>query len=208
MIDRIDVGANRIDIHFRPTRLAALLDVTATPLPSATDDEIQLLSIPVRLRRFGREIKMRIDGTDPFVTAKPPRRSSMGFVPENQVRTRLHAGGNRIRTVGSAGEVPDASCVRCPLCWHPLPLQKPKERTLVGPAEALPTGRHHPGMAGDIILERRARSNRNAERDHHGFASDFPRNPQACPSGARCSAGSAGKRWRGTFRRRAMMRRS
>jgi hypothetical protein len=106
------------------------------------------------------------------------------------------------------GEVPDASCVRCPLCWHPLPLQKPKERTLVGPAEALPTGRHHPGMAGDIILERRARSNRNAERDHHGFASDFPRNPQACPSGARCSAGSAGKRWRGTFRRRAMMRRS
>jgi hypothetical protein len=32
-------------------------------------------------------------------------------------------------------------------------------------------------MAGEIILERRARSNRNAERDHHGFASDFPRNP-------------------------------
>jgi site-specific DNA recombinase len=26
LIDRIDVGANRIDIHFRPTRLAALLD--------------------------------------------------------------------------------------------------------------------------------------------------------------------------------------
>src|SRR4029077_14757368 len=74
-------------------------------------------------------------------------------------RDGLSAGGNRIRTVGSAGEVRDASCVRCPLCWHPLPLQKPKERTLVGPAEALPTGgRHHPGMAGDIILERRARS--------------------------------------------------
>jgi hypothetical protein len=98
----------------------------------------------------------------------------------------------------------------CPLSslLASAPLQKPKERIVVGPAEALPTGRHHPGMAGDIILERRARSNRNAERDHHGFASDFPRNPQACPSGARCSAGSAGKRWRGTFRRRAMMRRS
>src|SRR5271169_3441323 len=91
----------------------------------------------------------------------------MSPAEEPMVR-RLSTGGNRIRTVGSAGEVPDASCVRCPLCWHPLPLQKPKERTLVGPAEALPTGRHHPGMAGDIILERRARSNRNAERDHHG----------------------------------------
>jgi hypothetical protein len=74
LIDRIDVGANRIDIHFRPTRLAALLDVAATPLPSATDDEIQILSIPVRLRRSGREITMRIDGTAPFAPAKPDAR--------------------------------------------------------------------------------------------------------------------------------------
>jgi hypothetical protein len=35
-----------------------------------------------------------------------PRRSSMGFGPENQVRTRLTAGGNRIRTVGSGGKGP------------------------------------------------------------------------------------------------------
>ena len=74
LIDRIDVGANRIDIHFRPTRLAALLDVATTPLPSAAEDEIQILSIPVWLRRSGREITMRIDGTDPFATAKPDAR--------------------------------------------------------------------------------------------------------------------------------------
>jgi hypothetical protein len=73
-MDWIDVGANRIDIHFRPTRLVALLDVAATPLPSSTDDEIHILSIPVRLRRSGREITMRIDGTDPFATAKPDAR--------------------------------------------------------------------------------------------------------------------------------------
>src|SRR6516162_6691310 len=74
LIDRIDVGANQIDIHLRPARLAALLDVAATPLPSATDDEIQILSIPVRPRRSGREIKLRIDGTDPFAPAKPDAR--------------------------------------------------------------------------------------------------------------------------------------
>ena len=74
LIDRIDVGANRIDIHFRPTRLAALLDVAATPLPGATDDEIQILSIPLRPRRSGREIRMLIDRTDPFATAKPDAR--------------------------------------------------------------------------------------------------------------------------------------
>jgi hypothetical protein len=63
LIDRIDVGADRIDIHLRPARLAALLDVAATPLSSATDDEIQILSMSVRLRRSGRAIRMLIEGT-------------------------------------------------------------------------------------------------------------------------------------------------
>src|SRR6516225_3275064 len=74
LIDRIDVGADQIDIHLRPTRLAALLDVAATPLSSATDDEIQILSMSVRLWRTGRAIRMLIEGTDPFATAKPDAR--------------------------------------------------------------------------------------------------------------------------------------
>jgi len=71
LIDRIDVGTHP-DRHpfFRPARLGALLGV-ATPLPSASDDETQILSEPIGLRRTGREITMRIDGTDPFATAKP-----------------------------------------------------------------------------------------------------------------------------------------
>jgi len=35
LIERIDVRADHIDIHFHPARLGALLDVAATPLPSA-----------------------------------------------------------------------------------------------------------------------------------------------------------------------------
>src|SRR5262249_32641562 len=70
---RIDVGADQIDIHLRPTRLSPLLDVT-TPLPSASDDETLTLSVPIRLRRAGREITMRIDGTDPFAVVKPDAR--------------------------------------------------------------------------------------------------------------------------------------
>ena len=54
LIDRIDVGADQIDIHLHPARLAALLDVAATPLSSATDDEIQILSMSVQLGRSGR----------------------------------------------------------------------------------------------------------------------------------------------------------
>ena len=66
---KLDVVADQIDIHLRPARLAALLDVAVTPLPSATDDEIQNLSISVRLRRSGRAVRMLIEGTDPFATA-------------------------------------------------------------------------------------------------------------------------------------------
>jgi len=55
---------------FRPTRVGTLLDAAAAPSPSAPDDETPILSVPVRLRRCGRETTMLIDGTDPLATAK------------------------------------------------------------------------------------------------------------------------------------------
>jgi site-specific DNA recombinase len=74
MIERIDIGADRVDIHLRPTRLSTLLDIAATPSPNDTDGQTQILSVPVGLRRSGREITMVIDGTDPFATTKPDAR--------------------------------------------------------------------------------------------------------------------------------------
>jgi hypothetical protein len=74
LIERIDVGLDEIEIRFCPTRLNALLDLAATPLQGVTDDQIEILSVPVRVRRAGREIRMQIDGTDPFVDAKPDGR--------------------------------------------------------------------------------------------------------------------------------------
>ena len=53
LIDRIDVGADQIDIHLRLTRLAALLDVAATPPPSATDDENSNLVHPGAVTPLG-----------------------------------------------------------------------------------------------------------------------------------------------------------
>src|SRR6516165_359997 len=74
LIDRIAVGVDQIDIRLCLGRLGTPLDVAATPLPSVTDDEIQILSIPVRRRRSGSEIRMLIDGTDPSVAARPDAR--------------------------------------------------------------------------------------------------------------------------------------
>jgi DNA invertase Pin-like site-specific DNA recombinase len=73
LIERIDVGTNRIHIHTRPTGLGALLDPAAALSPNATGGETQTLSVPVKLRRCGRESRMLV-GTDPFATATPDRR--------------------------------------------------------------------------------------------------------------------------------------
>ena len=89
LIERIDVEADQIDIHLRATRLAALLDVAAAALPSATHDKTQILSVPVRLRRSGREIKMLIDGTDPFATAKPDARLIKLLIRARRLNTAL-----------------------------------------------------------------------------------------------------------------------
>jgi len=94
LIDRIDVGGDQIDIHFRPIRLAALLDVT-TPLPSAIDDETQILSVPIRLRGAGREITMWIDSTAPFATAKPNVRLIKLLIRARRFNTAL-VGSDRV----------------------------------------------------------------------------------------------------------------
>jgi site-specific DNA recombinase len=73
LIERIEVSVGQIDIRVRPSRLSALLDAAAAPSQGATDDETEILPVPVRLHRAGREIRMVIDGTDPIV-AKPDAR--------------------------------------------------------------------------------------------------------------------------------------
>jgi len=100
LIERIDVGADQIDIHLRPIRLGALLDVD-TPLPSATD-ETQILSVPIQLRRAGREITMRIDDIGPFATAKPDARLIKLLIRAR----RFHA------TVVGSGGVPFAALAK------------------------------------------------------------------------------------------------
>ncbi len=73
LIERVEVSVDQIDIRLRPPRLSALLDAAATS-QSVNDDATEILSVPVRLRRAGREIRMVIDGTDPFAASKPDAR--------------------------------------------------------------------------------------------------------------------------------------
>jgi hypothetical protein len=72
LIERVEVSVGQIDLRLRPQRLNALFDAPA-PSQGATAEETEILSVPVRLRRAGREIRIVIDGTDPFA-AKPDAR--------------------------------------------------------------------------------------------------------------------------------------
>ena len=74
LIERIEVSVDQIKIRLRPRRLNALLDIAAAPIQGVSDDETEIVSVPVRLRRAGREIRMVIDGTDPFAASKPDAR--------------------------------------------------------------------------------------------------------------------------------------
>jgi hypothetical protein len=49
LIEGIEASIDQIDIRLRPSRLGALLDVAATSLQGVTDDETEILSVPVRL---------------------------------------------------------------------------------------------------------------------------------------------------------------
>ena len=93
LIERIEVRVDRIDIGLRPPRLAALLDGPDTPPQGANDEVAELLSVPVRLRRAGREIRMVIDGTDQRATAKPNARLIKLLLRARRFNAALTQGG-------------------------------------------------------------------------------------------------------------------
>jgi DNA invertase Pin-like site-specific DNA recombinase len=86
LIERVEVRVDRVDIHLRPTGLSALLDAAVTP---SLREETVILSVPARLHRAGMEIRMVIDGTDPFAAVKPNARLIKLLVRAHRFNTTL-----------------------------------------------------------------------------------------------------------------------
>src|SRR5262249_4528788 len=93
LVERIDIGANQIDIHVRARGLGALFEGPGAPSVDEANDETQILSVPVRLRRSGREIRMLIDKADPFATAKPDARLIKLLVRAHRFNATLAGSG-------------------------------------------------------------------------------------------------------------------
>ncbi len=159
-----DVLALQLPVNRCPIRLGA----TAMPLLlSGCGEE---LSFEHRVGHVGRQWPTEPGGSEPL--QRQPNRRRRHADPTRDL-VAGHTGGLQPKHVAHLAH-------RDPLCWHrPLPRQKPKERTLSGPAETPSTERLHPAMPSEIISEQRATSNRNGGRDHPGIPGDFSRNQHA-----------------------------
>jgi site-specific DNA recombinase len=89
LIERVEVRVDQVDIYLRPTGLSALFDAAVPPSQSVLEEEAVILSVPARLRRAGMEIRMLIDGTDPFAAAKPDARLIKLLVRARRFNTTL-----------------------------------------------------------------------------------------------------------------------
>jgi AraC-like DNA-binding protein len=79
IIARIDVRPETVDVATRPVLLPAVVkpDLDIRRLPETPEGAIQVLSVPVRLRRTGLETKLLIQGT---LGAEPTRRTDRSLL--------------------------------------------------------------------------------------------------------------------------------
>jgi len=89
LIERVEVRIDQVDIYLRPTGLSALFDTAVTASQSVFEEETVILSVPARLRRAGMEIRMVVDGTDPFAVVKPDPRLIKLVVRARRFNTTL-----------------------------------------------------------------------------------------------------------------------
>ena len=73
LIERVGVSVDQIDIRLRPSRFSALLDVAATS-QGVNDGETESCPCRCGCAAQDEEIRMVIDGTDPFAASKPDAR--------------------------------------------------------------------------------------------------------------------------------------
>jgi site-specific DNA recombinase len=86
LIERVEVRVDQVDIHLRQIGLGSLFNLS---VPPSVSEETVILSVPARLRRAGMEIRMLIDGTDPFAAVKPNARLIKLLVRAHRFNTTL-----------------------------------------------------------------------------------------------------------------------
>ena len=111
LIERVGVRVDQVEVHLRPAGLSALFDAAVTP---SLGEEIVILAVPARLRRAGIEIRMLIDGTDPFAVF-------LGW--SSRTLQRVHSRRFRQGLCGWVKGLPASQRALAGLPEHAVPLQ-------------------------------------------------------------------------------------
>ena len=107
LVTRVDVHADRLGVHLLPDRLDKTLRGDDSQLPPASDvvDRSQWLSleIPARLRRTGMEVRLIVEGRDPYDSRTRPDPSlTKLIVKANQLHDKLvHSGGQSLELIAA-----------------------------------------------------------------------------------------------------------
>jgi site-specific DNA recombinase len=100
LIERIEVHPDRVDIHLVSDRLGTILRggtfEPASSCDAAMRKPVTILSVPARLRRAGLEMKLVIDGLDPYAAPTKPDPSLIKLIVRaHALRERLVLSGGR-----------------------------------------------------------------------------------------------------------------
>jgi site-specific DNA recombinase len=100
MVARIEVHAERVQVHVRTSRVIDILLDQEPGLFAADENGSLVLSVPARLRRTGMETRMIIDGVDPYAPVSQPDPSLVKLIVKAQrLHARLVQGGMSIRSI-------------------------------------------------------------------------------------------------------------
>ena len=148
LVARIDVHAERIEVRLLELRLEAILRGDHTRLPPAAEtrdrNHALTLSVPARLRRTGMEVRMILEGADPFdERAKPDPSLVKLILKAHQLHEKLLSGGGKTLEAIAAEEGIGASYFAraLRLAWLAPDI-----------TNAILDGRHPPGLTAAKLL--------------------------------------------------------
>ena len=161
LIRQIQVCSNAVTIEVRAARVAAVLGEPAIGLPVGRDEPILTLCVTARLQRAGKEVRMVIEGTDPFAPSQNPDPALIKAVLRaHSFHTRLKQG-----TAGKFAELAQGEAMNRTYFTRLLRL------AYLAPdiTEAILDGRQPPGLSATKLIEYPLPSSWPAQRGMLGF---------------------------------------
>jgi hypothetical protein len=153
LVARVDIHSDQIDVHVAPGRLDHVSGGQDLRIPPASKiaerDQWLTLSVPARLRRTSMEVRLLIDGVDPYDTpAKPDPALIKLIVKAQRLHDKLvHNRGQSLDSIAAEEGIGGSYFTRVVrLAWLAPEITK-----------AILKGRQPPGLTAEKLVRNSAR---------------------------------------------------